>query len=828
MNYDRQIKISVGSSRNDINWKRQILTVSELYDRLKVPGRGAETIAEYSRLSKAQQGALKDVGGFVAGELSGPRRKSNAVLGRDVITLDFDNIPGWATDSVIGKLDALGCNYCVYSTRKHTPNAPRLRVLVPTDRTMSPDEYEPCARYLASIIGIDMADPTTFEVARLMYWPSCCADSEYVYKTCDAPFANVDHILGTYPDWHDVNQWPQVPGSFNYKKLAVKQGDPETKPGIVGAFCRVYDIYRAMDELIPGIYDEVASDDDRFTYTGGSTTGGAVVYDSGKFLYSHHATDPCSGRLVNSFDMVRLHKYGDLDGGCDDMLTPTNRLPSFKAMCEYANSLNEVALRMMLDRQKAAVDDFKGVAVNTSIGANESATDGQESPTGPSNGAANELAESEWMLKIQREPKSGKIKGTIDNILIILNNHPELKDRFALNQFAGRGEVLGVLPWSTNGTEPRRRMWSDTDSNGLYWFMEKNFEITSRGNIDAALDIHAATHAFNDVQNYINGLIWDGQPRLDTLFIDYLGADDSLYVRTVTRKAFTAAVARAMNPGCKFDNMLILCGPQGIGKSTILDKMSRGFFNDSIHTFEGKEASELLQGVWIVEVAELDAFRRSDVACIKQFLSLRADRYRAAYGRHVKELPRCCVFFGTCNQSDFLQDTTGNRRFWPVDVGRNPREKSVFDDLTDDVIAQVWAEAKARWQAGEPLYISGEVEQEARERQEDHREASAQEGVILEFVSRQVPDDWLKWTLDKRRDFWNGCAAGGSYTLVERNRICAAEVWCELYCKNISDIRKQDVRDINAVLDRMEGWERKVMKFGSAYGCAQRGFKKIN
>lgn len=828
MNYDRQIKISVGSSRNDINWKRQILTVSELYDRLKVPGRGAETIAEYSRLSKAQQGALKDVGGFVAGELSGPRRKSNAVLGRDVITLDFDNIPGWATDSVTGKLDALGCNYCVYSTRKHTPNAPRLRVLVPTDRTMSPDEYEPCARYLASIIGIDMADPTTFEVARLMYWPSCCADSEYVYKTCDAPFANVDHILGTYPDWHDVNQWPQVPGSFNYKKLAVKQGDPETKPGIVGAFCRVYDIYRAMDELIPGIYDEVVSDDNRFTYTGGSTTGGAVVYDSGKFLYSHHATDPCSGRLVNSFDMVRLHKYGDLDGGCDDMLTPTNRLPSFKAMCEYANSLNEVALRMMLDRQKAAVDDFKGVAVNTSIDTNGSATDGLDGPTGPINGAANELVESEWMLQLQREPKSGKIKGTIDNILIILNNHPELKDRFALNQFAGRGEVLGVLPWSTNGAESRRRMWSDTDSNGLYWFMEKNFEITSRGNIDAALDIHAATHAFNDVQNYINGLMWDGQPRLDALFIDYLGADDSLYVRTVTRKAFTAAVARAMNPGCKFDNMLILCGPQGIGKSTILDKMSRGFFNDSIHTFEGKEASELLQGVWIVEVAELDAFRRSDVACIKQFLSLRADRYRAAYGRHVKELPRCCVFFGTCNQSDFLQDTTGNRRFWPVDVGRNPREKSVFDDLTDDVIAQVWAEAKARWQAGEPLYISGEVEQEARERQEEHREAPAQEGIILEFVSRQVPDDWLKWTLDKRRDYWGGLAQGGSYTLVERDRICAAEVWCELYCKNISDMRKSDARDINAVLDRMDGWERKSMRFGAGYGSLQRGFKKIN
>ncbi len=128
-------------------------------------------------------------------------------------------------------------------------------------------------------------------------------------------------------------------------------------------------------------------------------------------------------------------------------------------------------------------------------------------------------------------------------------------------------------------------------------------------------------------------------PRLDTLFIDYLGAVDSPYTRAVTRKSFTAAVARAMVPGTKYDTMLILSGAQGLGKSTLLDKMSRGWFNDSIRTFEGKEASELLQGVWLVEIAELDAFRRTDIARIKQFLSLRADRFRAAYGRHVKELP---------------------------------------------------------------------------------------------------------------------------------------------------------------------------------------------
>jgi putative DNA primase/helicase len=748
-------------------------------------------------LSKAAQDDLKDVGGYVAGTLLNGRRKAKNVTGREIITLDFDNIPGRGADDVINKIEELGCGYCVYSTRKHVPNKPRLRVLIPTDRAMTPDEYEPCARRVAAHIGIDKADPTTFEASRLMYWPSRCADGEYIFKVKDAPLMSVDMLLGLYVDWHDVSSWPQVPGTQNdYRRLAVKQGDPTTKPGIVGAFCRTYDVYRALDELLPGIYEPVDNQPDRYTYTGGSTTGGAVVYDDGKFLYSHHATDPCSGKLVNSFDLVRLHKFADRDDNADSA-TPVNRPPSYKAMCEFAVADQNVAALLSQERYDSAVEDFKDVE-----------------PTNDDD-AAN------WMTKLQRHPQTGKICGTIDNIRLIFENDPRLKGRFALNKFAGRGEVLDELPWCA---DKKRRLWSDTDNNGLYWYMEKIFEITHRGNIDAALDVHAATHAFNDVQDYINGLEWDGVPRLDTLFIDYLGAQDTEYNRAVTRKAFAAAIARAMTPGCKYDYMLILCGPQGLGKSTIIDKMSRGWFNDSITTFEGKEASELLQGVWLVEIGELDAFRRSDVARIKQFLSLRADRYRAAYGRNVKELPRCCVFFGTCNQVDFLQDMTGNRRFWPVDVGVEPKKKSVWDDL-DAEIDQIWAEAKMRWQLGEPLYLTGTVEVEAREKQEEHREASAREGMIQDFVARQIPEDWQKWPIDRRRDFW-AQTAHGDIKLVDRTTITAIEVWCELFNGNIRDIRYQDAREINAVLANIPGWRRssKILRAGP-YNT-QRGYEK--
>lgn len=800
MNNDRKIIISVGNNRRDLNWKQTALTVSELYERLRNPVRSTELFADYMKMKKAQQDTLKDVGGFVGGSLSSPRRKSNNMTGRDVITLDFDNIPGWQTEAIVTKVEELGCSYCIYSTRKHTASAPRLRVVIPFDRTVTPDEYEPCARRIASQIGISMADPTTFEVCRLMYWPSCSADSEYVYKTKDAPFISADFLLSTYTDWHDYMSWPQVPNAVSYAKLAMKQGDPLEKPGIVGAFCRTYDVVTAMDAFLPNIYDAVDNDEGRYTYLGGSTTGGAVIYDDAKFLYSHHATDPCGGRLVNAFDLIRLHRFGDKDDNAAPD-TPVTKLPSYKAMCDMALKDKAVVGTLNREQHEAAVKDFEGFTDTT-----------------PQTGEP-----LDWAEKLQRN-QNGAVKGTIDNILIILDGDPALKGKFALNLFANRGEILGALPWQK---DTKRRLWSDTDSNGLYWYLERMWGITQRGNIDSALDIHAATHAFNEVQDYINGLTWDGVPRLDTLLIDYLGAKDTAYNRAVCRKSFTGAIARAMTPGCKYDTMLILAGPQGIGKSTLLDKMSRGWFNDSIRTFEGKEASELLQGVWLVEIAELDAFRRTDIARIKQFLSLKADRYRAAYGRHVKELPRCCVFFGTCNEMEFLQDTTGNRRFWPVDVGEEKATKSVFRDLPDETINQLWAEAKMRWQTGEKLYLTGALDAEAKIKQEEHREASVREGLIMEFAERQVPADWAKWSLDRRRDFWAGAAhtqEGATLELVERDRITALEVWCELFNGSMRDMKPADTREINGVLGMMKGWKRNgnPLRFGP-YNL-QRGF----
>ena len=225
-----------------------------------------------------------------------------------------------------------------------------------------------------------------------------------------------------------------------------------------------------------------------------------------------------------------------------------------------------------------------------------------------------------------------------------------------------------------------------------------------------------------------------------------------------------------------------------------------------------------------MEVSELDAFRRTDVSRIKQFLSLRADRFRAAYGRNVKELPRTCIFFGTTNTAEYLQDTTGNRRFWPIDTGEQRHTKNVWRDL-DTEVDQLWAEAYVRWQAGEPLYLSGAIEDAAKEKQEEHREASSREGIVREFMERPVPDDWSKWPLDKRRMFWGGVTMGSdSLHLVPRESICALEVWCEAFGGSIKEMKNTDTRELNAIMATTQGWQKASnAKWMGPYGT-QRGF----
>lgn len=789
MIYDRQITISVGASRRATNWQAQTLTISELYDRLRLPAKSTETMAEYLALSKGQQDNLKDVGGYVAGTLNGPRRKAGAVTGRDVLTLDLDNIPSGGTDDVVRRVEALGCGYCIYSTRKHRPDAPRLRVLLPLDRTCTADEYEPCARRMADMIGMELADPSTFEASRLMYWPSVCADGQYVYYPADKPMLSVDGLLATYVDWRDVASWPACPGAAAPARLAAKQGDPETKHGVVGAFCRVYDVPAAMDKFLPGVYEETDTPG-RYTFTGGSTTGGAVLYDGGKFLYSHHATDPCGGKLVNAFDLVRLHRFEGLDDEAKPGTLP-HQLPSYKAMCELAVADEAVVGLLSDERWEKAQEAF-----------------------GPVSEPDKEDDGSWRRTPVMDVDAQGKPIKSMKNLRTALERNPKLKGRLRLNLFSGRIDVDGELPWVRPGIA---KTWNDDDAAQLRIYLEPFFGKIAKNDILDAVAACASDQAYHPVRDYLNGLTWDGVPRLDTLLIDYLGAEDTPYTRAVTRKSFVAAVARIMTPGRKYDTMLVLVGEQGRYKSTVFMIMGGDWFSDSLRTFGDKDSMETIQGTWINEVAEMQALAKAEINAVKMFLSKRSDYYRAAYGRYAIDRPRQCVFFGTSNTKECLTDTTGNRRFWPVDIDQQPRKKDVGSELAKER-DQLWAEAMAYWKLGEALYLPQDLEKEARTVQEAHREQHPWEGIIVDFLREELPADWPKWDLPQRQS-WRGGGVKYDGPLAPRSRVCAIEIWCEALGKQRGDMRQRESREINGLLARAPGWTHiGVAKAGKPYG----------
>lgn len=778
MQFDSILKISIGNSRKATNWTQQEIRWSDFVLKLSRPARTEETLADYKALPKSKQDELKDVGGFVGGTLTNGRRKNEYSGKRYLITLDADTIEPGGTQRVINAVSGLGCAYAVYSTRKHEGAAPRLRIIVPLDRPCSPEEYEAVARKLASFVDMNIFDPTTFEPVRLMYWPSCSRDSEYVFLYEDKPFLSVQGMLGLYQNWKNIEEWPQVPGAVKLRaRSAKKQGDPLLKNGIVGAFCKTYSIEEAMQEFIPGTYEGCGNG--RYTFAGGSTVGGAVLYED-KFLYSHHATDPCSGKLCNAFDMVRLHLFGDEDA---DALpdTPTTRLPSYGHMCSFISDRNEIKQIVIQERMQS---------VQTAFG---SPVESQP-----------DTYDSAWVNQLKVNPNSGNPVSTPYNMKLVIEHDPALAGKFYLDEFAGRIYVTGSLPWDLDFRVTRT--WEDMDDAGLRNYFSDVYGINGKEKIGDSLTEVIGRRKMHPLRDYLGNLVWDGIERVDTLLTDYLGAADTAYTRAAIRKCLVAAVARVFRPGVKFDNMIILAGSQGIGKSTFWKMLGLNWYSDSLSTFEGKEASELLQGYWIIEVGELAGLNRSEMNTIKGFLSKQEDIYRAPYGRRTVPHPRSCIIVGTTNDTEFLRDKTGNRRFWPIDLGKQQPAKNVWKDLPGEV-HQIWAEAVEYYRRAEPLYMSKEIESLAADAQEKHKESDPKEGVILNFLDSLVPVDWNSRDEENRRAFYMNSFSNKELCRIKRDRICAVELWVECFRQDKGKMKNSDAREINSILRKLPDWE---------------------
>lgn len=760
------MKIAVGNSRMDKKWKNREISWEELCQRVSSTIRTTETVEEYRKLKKGAQDNIKDVGGFVGGQLREGRRKNGMVLCRSMLTLDMD----YGEPGIWDEIDLLhDFRCCVYSTHKHTPEHPRLRMIIPLARDITEEEYPAVARMVAKEIGIDLFDDTTYEACRLMYWPSTSANGEFFYKAKEGPLLDPDAYLAKYADWHDASTWPvSSRQSEAVRRSITQQADPLEKPGIVGAFCRAYTIEEAIETFLSDVY-EPSSMNGRYDYIPADSAAGVVVYD-GKFAYSHHATDPVCGKLLNAFDLVRLHKFRELDEnvGLD---TPPGKLPSFKAMSDLA--LGDDKVKAVFAEERIAQ-------------------------------ASAEFSDEDWQNGLELD-KSGHVKNTLHNLTIILENDPNLKG-VVFNQLLDGMEIKGEVPWKHPS-----KFWRDADDAQLISYVDTHYGTFSARNYDIAVTKVADDRAYHPIREFIESLPeWDKVPRVDTLLVDYLGASDTAYVRAVTRKTLCAAISRVLRPGCKFDSMLVLNGPQGVGKSTLIAKLAGEWFSDSLNLGDTKDktAAEKLQGYWILEIGELAGLKKAEVETLRSFLSRQNDIYRAAFGKRATPHLRQCVFFGTTNaESGYLRDNTGNRRFWPVKTPGNGKKQSW--NLTHEEILQIWAEALVYVRQGEKLYLSAEMDALAKDEQREAMESDEREGLVREYLDTLLPERWAEMDLFERRNFLTGSDFGGLQEkgTVKRTNVSNMEIWCECFGKERANLRRTDSNELTGILARL-GWKR--------------------
>lgn len=726
--------------------------------------RTGETRAEYDKAGDQEQLKLKAEAGFIyRTQVEGDRRNRESGRPSDMLSFDFDYTDREFAESLLNGTALRGIPHIVHTTRRHTPEDPRVRVYIPLDEAVDNETYSALARITCrDLIDPEMkyVDPVSFRPAQMMFLPTVSKDGEYrVHIDLDGDFlpgqAMLDRFEEEVGDWRDLRNLPTVEAEGELRERSKRAENPTEKEGPVGTFCRAYDVQDAIATFLSDVYEEVDeySAKPRYTYLGGTTRNGAEVQDDGLFLYSHHGSDPVSDQLVNAFDLVRIHKFGQEDEGAD-LSKPMAQHPSWKAMIEFVG--NDKGYRKQLTEEKFAFDDdlndafdeaYKktgGTPLDDDYGedaGDDESADSDDIDVGELHeiedliGDANHLAPvyipdteglpiltaasrlppegpmEDWRTELLTfNPSNGALDNTLGNVSAIAMNDKRLFGVIQFNEFSNSMVLRGNLNLKTPGSIP---FYVVDETNGDPWQDVYEAEIramlqapntkASRGwgmntvsvrDMTDGLKRAAMQYPFHPIREKLiscnNRWRRHREARLDTIFIRYLGVPDTPYHRLVARMWFVAAVARIFEPGHKYDFVPIIEGPQGIGKSTFIEILSMGWFGHVTANINNtQKVMEEMKDYWINELPELSNMRRAEVEEMKAFVTQTHNTVRLAYDRNPTTFKRQQVFVGTTNRDDYLSDTTGNRRFQPL---KATVEKIDFDGLKSE-IEMVWGEA---------------------------------------------------------------------------------------------------------------------------------------
>ena len=723
-------------------------------------------------------GTQKNARSYLPGELRGHHRSGDNVIGRSVITLDLDGASAEGFTELLSYLDDVAVLW--HTTYSHSPQKPSYRVLIPLDGMVPPDVYTRIVREIMRAVPQAAIDAASATPSQIMFTPAAKDASLYEYGSeLNRPLAS-GALFESAPD---------TPGAA-VSMGRVRKKDPLTLKGIAGEFCRHYQDLDELIEVFELPYERVGN---RFRYTHAdksSAPGMSPLPDAPLLFFSNHRSDPASGHAQNAFDLVRIHRFGERDAGYEGAVI---HAPSSRAMKSFLEGHEGFQQR----RATAAYEQVARPAVAGSpltVSEDHSTLTQEPEPVVEAEEEEDRgEGELEWTKKLLRHEKTLQVEDRIENYDLIFMHDPIFKSLW----WNVRGDYEAIMGEDYDLRDGSPPQVNNADVSGLKDHIERQYQIrrVTRQRVDDLLGRVRRERRIDPVKKYLQSLTWDGIPRLETCLP---GAEDTPYNRMVAKRALLGAVARAFKPGCKVDQSLILYGGQGVGKTTWIERMARGY-TASLGDIQNKDTLISASRSWIMVSDEGHALNNADFNELKDFLTRQRDVYRLPYDRSATEVPRRWVVWGTTNDPMMLRERDGNRRFLIVDV----LEQMDFDKYTPEYVDQVWAEAVALYQEGERPVLSPAEEVLAEQARKSHTMEDNLVATITEALESPVPLAWERMSLPERIIWFQAKdmdAEDKSVPTAPRSFITPAAVWVEIMRKSLPDMSLRDQNRITAAL----------------------------